>query len=68
MRKMLILMLALLLLCLCACSGAGETVDYDTAHEHVYGFWYEAHTEDGVRRQVRYCKICHAAQEQTVQE
>ena len=59
--------LALLCLLLCAC-GAEEPVPYeDDAHEHVYGFWYDA-TEPTCTQagsQVRYCKICNHAQEKT---
>ena len=66
MRKALIFLLALALLALGGCAGAGDAVAYDTEHEHVYGFWYDAQSDDGARRQVRYCKICHAEQVQVL--
>ncbi len=59
MRKRLFcILLAALLLLLPACAGTGADTPYETAHEHVYGFWYDR-AEGG---RVRYCKICFAQQ------
>ena len=59
MRKRLFcLLLAALLLLASACAGTGADTPYETAHEHVYGFWYDR-AEGG---RVRYCKICFAQQ------
>ena len=67
MRKCLIVALALLLCVLMvSCAAEGLPQEYTTEHEHVYGFWYDAQSDDGVRRQVRYCKICHAEQVQEI--
>lgn len=70
MRKVKIAaLLAALLVMLCSCSGEGEPVPYDDpTHRHVYGHWHEAvaptDTQQGQR--VRYCKICHAEQTESV--
>ncbi|MBR7181396.1 MAG: hypothetical protein IKD28_01270 [Clostridia bacterium] len=64
-----VLLLALLLV-LTACSGTGPSVPFDDGDcRHIYGEWYdiEALSCLDAGRQIRYCKFCHAEQEQTVQ-
>ena len=62
-KAILLLLLATLLLLLCACE-AGTPVPYESAHEHVWGFWYDG---DAQGEQIRYCRICRASEVQQKQ-
>ncbi len=59
--------LAAALLLFCACTSADAVAYADEEHEHIFGFWYEAAelTCEQAGEQVRYCKLCHHAQEKT---
>ncbi len=63
-RAFLSLLVLMLVLLFSACGAKEEAISYDTEHEHIYGFWYEAESADCTkeREQVRYCKICHEPQ------
>lgn len=63
-KRLFLCLLVLLLLALCACGEEGETVPYETEHEHIFGASYDILPEEGgaLTQQVRYCKICHAEQ------
>jgi hypothetical protein len=63
-------LLAALLLACCSCASENDPVPYeDGTHTHIYGHWYEVReaTPDEDGEQVRYCKICHLPQTDTVE-
>ena len=70
MRKRVFLLLLTVLpaMLLFACRAQQETIEYEAEHAHIYGYWYDAVSEDCTvqRLQVRYCKLCHAEQTQTL--
>ena len=63
------LLLASVLL-LAACAVENPSVPYDKGDcQHVFGYWYDIETVTclAAGKQIRYCKLCRATQEQTVE-
>lgn len=59
-----------LVLVFAACAVENPSVPYDKGEcQHVWGYWYdiEAVTCLAAGKQIRYCKLCRASQEQTLE-